>query len=73
MCALLMSGCVAGRGEGDPEFRERLLATIPEEGGVAIPTAFSADGRKAAWVRRQGGMSRAVSGAWMGRPYDVVC
>lgn len=73
MVPLVLAGCVAGRAGEDPAFRERLLATVAEDAGVVVPAAFSADGRKAAWVMRRDGMSRAVCGAWMGNPFGVVC
>lgn len=69
----VLCGCVAGPADGDLAFRERLLATIPEDARIVVPVAFSVDGRSAAWVDRRDGTSRAVCGAWKGRPYGVVC
>ncbi len=71
--ALVLSGCAGRRADGDPGFEERLLATIPEDAWVVVPVDFSANGRRAAWVMQRGGTSRAVCGAWMGKPYGVVC
>lgn len=70
---LVLGGCLALPTDGDPAFRERLLATIPEDARVVVPVAFSVDGRKAAWVQQRGGTSRAVCGEWQGKPYGVVC
>ncbi len=69
----VLCGCLTRAAGGDPAFQERLLATIPEDARVVVPVAFSRDGRNAAWVMRQGEMSRAVCGAWKGEPYGVVC
>lgn len=66
-------GCAGRRADGNPDFRERLLATIPEDARVVVPADFSADGRRAAWVMQRGETSRAVCGGWMGKPYGVVC
>jgi hypothetical protein len=70
---LVLCGCVARPADGGPAFRERLLATISEDARVVIPVAFSVDGQNAAWVERRGDASRAVCGAWKGKPYGVVC
>lgn len=71
--AAVLSGCADGPAGGDPAFRERLLATIPEDARVVVPVAFSADGRNAAWVEQRDDASRAVCGGWKGRPFSVVC
>ena len=64
---LALAGC------STPEFRERLLAVIPEEIRVTVPVAYSADGRHAAFVERTDGASRAVRGAWKSNAFPVVC
>lgn len=70
---LALAGCVAAADPGqEPNFRERLLATIPEGVRVDVPIAFSRDGRHAAYVARRGDLSRAVLGAWEGKPYQVI-
>ena len=65
--------CAGRRTDGDPDFQERLLGTIPEDARVVVPVEFSADGRRAAWVMQRGGTSRAICGERMGKPYGVVC
>ncbi len=71
--SLALAGCVAApAARQDPDFRERLLATIPEGVRVDVPIAFSRDGRHAAYVARRGDLSRAVLGAWEGKPYQVI-
>jgi hypothetical protein len=64
---LALSGC------GAPEFRERLLAVLPEDVRVTVPVAFTTDGRQAAWVERTDGACRAVRGAWRSHEFPVIC
>jgi hypothetical protein len=70
---VVLAGCVSGpaprRGE---EFRERLLATLPEERGIAIPVAFSRDGTRVAYVERGGESSRAACGEWRGAAFSLI-
>lgn len=66
----LLLSALAGPQE---EFRERILATVPEEAALAGLAVFSEDGTRVATVERDGDARRAVCGAWKSRPFDVVC
>jgi hypothetical protein len=65
---LLLAGCAA-----PSEFRDRLLATLPEDVRVDVPVAFSLDGRRAAYVERASGVSRVVHDGRKERPFEIVC
>ncbi len=64
---LLLAGC-AGSG-----FRERLLATLPDDASLAGLASFSEDGSRVAYVERVNGAQRAVCNAWKSRPFRLVC
>jgi hypothetical protein len=64
---LLLASC-AGNG-----FRERLLATLSEDGSLSGLASFSEDGARVAYVERENGAQRAVCGAWKSRPFGLVC
>lgn len=64
---LLLTGCASGA------FRDRLLATLPEDVRVDVPVAFSQDGRRAAYVERASGFSRVVHDGSKARPFDLIC
>jgi len=49
------------------------LATVPEKAQLHGLSVFSEDGRRAAYVERVDGVSRALSGSWKSRPFDLVC
>lgn len=70
IAALALAGCAVG--PAPAEFRERLLAVIPEGVTVSVPIAFSPDGTRAAYVARRGDEHRAVLGEWSGKPYGVI-
>ena len=63
-----LGGCAASE-----PFQERLLATLADDVRVNVPVAFSADGRRAAWVERRGDSCRAVRGDRAGKPYGSLC
>ena len=72
--SLLLGGCILGPASAEnAEFRERLLATLPDDVRVIVPVAFSEDGRHAAYVERRGDVSRVVRGNWEGKPFQVLC
>jgi Tol biopolymer transport system component len=52
-------------------FEEKLLATLPEKAAVAR-TYFSADGRSAGYVLREGGKAFLKTGAKTSEPYDDI-
>jgi len=64
---LLLAGCAAG-----PDFRDRALATIPEDVRVDVPVAFSHDGRQCAYAERGPDGGRAVRGGWRSKPFDSL-
>ena len=64
---LLTTSC-AGNG-----FRERLLATLPNDASLEGLAVFSEDGSRVAYVERENGAQRAVCGAWKSRPFGLVC
>ncbi len=66
-----LAGCAAVPA-GD-EFRERLLASVPENAQLHGLAVFSEDGRRVAYVERDDGVSRAVCGSWKSRPFNLVC
>ena len=68
---IALAGCAAAPA-GD-EYRERMLATVPEIAHLHGLAVFSEDGRHAAYVERADGVSRAVSGSWKSRPFTLVC
>jgi hypothetical protein len=72
---LVVAGGCAGPAPAAPEdsFRERLLATMPEDARAVVPAVFSIDGRQAAWVEQRQGACRAMSGERQGKPYGLVC
>ncbi len=67
---LALAGCAAVPA-GD-EFRERRLATVSADAHLHGLAVFSEDGR-VAYVERGDGVSRAVSGSWKSRPFNLVC
>jgi hypothetical protein len=71
---IVAGGCVGpAESAGDDAFRERLLATMPEDARFVVPAVFSIDGRQAAWVEQRQGLCRAISGSRKHQPYGVVC
>jgi hypothetical protein len=68
---LLLAGCAAA--PPSDGFRERLLATVPEDGSLAGLAVFSEEGPRVAYVERENGVQRAVLGAWKSRPFALVC
>jgi len=70
---LVLAGCAAGSTPAGDDFRERLLATVPADAHLHGLAVFSEDGRRVAYVERDDGHSRAVSGAWKSRPFNLVC
>jgi hypothetical protein len=68
---LALAGC--GPTPRGSEFRDRLLAVIPEQSRVTVPVAFSRDGRHAAYVERIGTAFRAVRNGWKSPEYRYIC
>ena len=57
----------------DADFKDRLLATLPEDARVIVPVAFSADGRRAAYVEQRDGSCRVVCGPHQGKAFGALC
>jgi hypothetical protein len=68
---LVLAGCAAA--PAADEFRERRVATVPADAHLHGLAVFSEDGRRVAYVERDDGVSRAVSGSWKSRPFNLVC
>jgi len=68
---LALAGCAAA--PVADEFGERRLASVTENAHLHGLAVFSEDGRRVAYVERDDGISRAVSGAWKSRPFKLIC
>ena len=68
---LALTGCHTAPREA--EFRDHLLAVIPEQSRVTVPAAFSRDGRHAAYVERVDGAFHAVRDGWKSPDYKYIC
>ena len=64
----LLAGCAAS-----PEFRERVLATVPDDAGLHGLVAFAEDGSRVAYVRRERDARRAVCREWKSPPFGLIC
>jgi len=67
---LMLAGCAAI--PAADEFRERRLATVPEDSRLRGLAVFAEDGR-VAYVERVNRSSRAICGDWTSRPFDLIC
>jgi hypothetical protein len=70
---LLLGGCAGATLLQGDDFRERLLATLPDDASLHGLASFSEDGAAVAYVERGNGGQRAVCGAWKSRPFTLVC
>jgi hypothetical protein len=73
LALLLIGGCAANSGSPEADFRERLLAILPESARLNLPISFSDDGRRAAYIDQDGASSRAVAGEWRSRAFERLC